>query len=220
MNANSIEAKELQLFNRWRKTTTNFVVDGVVNEEVFLKQQCRIVLILKEANQIGKTALNKFLRNGAPENGGHTWNPVCRWLTGEESRVFSKDERKEILRRIAVMNLKKEDGKSTTNMQKLEKVVADDKEFIKEQLNIYAEFQPVIFVCCGPWILTMLNDHVLGKCKINRDAPFTFIKPDDNREVYYVAFNHPNCRKSGMVTKFNEMIAFVKGMMAKPKHCQ
>ena len=211
----NIEAKEEQLFNRWRKTTTDFVVDGVVDEAVFLKQQCRIVLILKEANQIGKTALNEFLRNGAPENGGHTWNPVCRWLTGEESRVFSQDERKEILRRIAVMNLKKKDGREKTNMQELATFVEADKEFIAEQLSFYSEFEPVIFVCCGPWVLTMLNDHVLGKRKINRDAPFAFIKPEDNHEIYYVAFNHPNCRKSGMAGKFREMIEFVKGMMDK-----
>ena len=215
MNTNSISAKELQLFNRWRKTTSSFVVDGVVDEAVFLKQQCKIVLILKEANQMGETALNEFLRNGAPGNGGHTWNPVCRWLTGEETRMFSQDERKEVLRRIAVMNLKKKDGGSTTDMQELATFVEADKEFIAEQLSFYSEFEPVIFVCCGPWILTMLNDHVLGQHKINRDAPFAFIKPDDNREVYYVAFNHPNCRKAGMVRKFHEMMVFVKGMIDK-----
>lgn len=33
--------------------------------------------------------------------------------------------------------------------------------------------------------------------------------------VYYVAFNHPNCRKTGMVRKFREMMAFVKGMIDK-----
>lgn len=212
MDTNSIEAKEMQLFNRWRKTTSDFVVDGVVDEEVFLQQKCRIVLILKEANQMGKTALNEFLRNGAPENGGHTWNPVCRWLTGEESRLFSQDERKEILRRIAVMNLKKEDGGSRTNMQKLEKVVAKDKEFIAEQLSVYAKQEPVIFVCCGPWILTMLNKHIL-KGNIDEDAAFPFVKPDDKHEVYYVAFNHPNCRKSGMVKEFGKMVDFAKGMI-------
>lgn len=214
MNTNSIGAKESQLFNRWRKTTSNFVVDGVVDEAVFLKQQCKIVLILKEANQIGETALNEFLRNGAPGNGGHTWNPVCRWLTGEETRMFSQDERKEVLRRIAVMNLKKKDGGSSTDTQELEKVVVKDKGFIAEQLSVYATFEPVVFVCCGPGILTMLNNHVL-KSNINKDGSFAFIKPDDKHEVYYVAFNHPNCRKAGMVRKFREMMAFVKGMIDK-----
>ena len=90
----SIVERERNLFDSWRKTTANFVEDGVVDEQRFLQQPCRFVFVLKEANQMGETTLTDFLRNGAPKDGGHTWNPVCRWLTGEKSRSYSPPERK------------------------------------------------------------------------------------------------------------------------------
>ena len=129
-----IAEKEAALFARWIKTTDkNFVVDGVVDEPTFLQQECRLIFLLKEANQMGRTALPEFLRNGAPENGGHTWNPVCRWLTGDESRAFTPQERSKILRKVAVINLKKEDGGSRTNLNDIRAAVEKDKEFIKMQ---------------------------------------------------------------------------------------
>jgi len=205
----SIVAKENELFERWRKTTANFVVDGVVNEEAFLKESCRFVFILKEANQMGKTSLIDFLKNGAPKNGGHTWNPVCRWLTGESSRVFSPKERSTILGKIAIVNLKKEDGGSVTNLAKLRQVVAKDRDYIKTQLSFYSEFVPVIFICCGPGLLSMIRDNVFNQTVIQRDSPLPFMKPFADREVYFVAFYHPNAKMAGLVEKFNSIRTFL-----------
>jgi hypothetical protein len=200
----SIVAKERDLFKRWRQTTSNFVIDGVVDEEAFLQERYRFVFILKEANQMGQTPLTDFLRNGATGNGGHTWNPVCRWLMGE-SRVFSAKERATILRKIAVVNLKKEDGGSVTNMSTLEQVVERDRDYIMTQLGFYAECVPVVFICCGSGLLTMLCRHVLGNAVIHRDAMIPYAKPNNDQEVYYVAFNHPNCRQSGLMERFKDI---------------
>ena len=211
-----IKARECSLFNDWRMNIAPvikgaFVEDGVVDEQRFLQEPCRWVFVLKEANQMGKTSLTDFLYNGAPGNGGHTWNPVCRWLTGEKARVFSPEERKDILRRIAVMNLKKEDGCSVTNMRELENAVKRDKDFIKLQMEIYVQHAPVVFICCGPWLLTMISKHVYDDARIERAALLPFMKPYADREVYFVAFNHPNARKANLVTKFGSIQALIKG---------
>lgn len=210
-SSTSLQEKEHKLFSIWRSRVNEFIEDGVVDEQQFLQQKRRYVFVLKEANQMGKTTLTEFLRNGAPQNGGHTWNPVCRWLTGETSRVFSPDERKDILRRIAVMNLKKEDGGNKTDMRNLEKVVECDKEYIKAQMEIYIQYSPVIFVCCGPWLLTMLQKHVFIEADIQREAALPFIKPDPNHEAYFVAFFHPNARKAGLAEKFKFVQTLING---------
>lgn len=206
----SICEQERQLFEDWRlKGDTDFIEDGVVDERCFLQQKCRFVFILKEANQMGQTSLTSFLKNGAPKNGGHTWNPVCRWLVGENSRIFSPEERSRILRKIAIVNVKKEDGGSVTNMTKLKRVVERDREYIKAQLNLYAEFAPVVFICCGPGLLSMIQQYVFNQAVIQRKAPLPFMRPFADREVYFVAFYHPNARQSGLVEKFNSIRTFL-----------
>lgn len=205
-----IVEKEKELFEIWKQGKKNFVMDGVVDEHTFLEQKCHFVFILKETDQMGNTALPTFLGDGAPGNGGHTWNPVCRWLTGED-RVFSLQERADILKKIAVVNLKKEDGGPNTDMAILENVVREDKDYIKKQLSFYyTGITPVVFVCCGPYILSMLNDNILGKVDLHINKPLPYAKPDD-REIYYVAFNHPNAKKAGLTKKF-KLIASLIGM--------
>ena len=207
----SIKERERNLFNDWRKNVEKFVEDGVVDEPRFLQEPYRLVFVLKEANQMGKTSLTDFLSNGAPGNGGHTWNPVCRWLTGEKTRTFSPDERKDILRRIALMNLKKEDGGRVTDMRKLAETVKRDRDFIKSQMEIYIQHAPVVFICCGPGLFSMIREEVYKNAIIQREAALTFMKPYVDREVYFVAFNHPNARKGGLVTKFESIRALIKG---------
>lgn len=156
---------------------------------------------------MGETPLPVFLRDGAPRNGGHTWNPVCRWLTGE-NRTFSLSERAKILKRIAVVNLKKEDGGSFTDMKALEQVVARDRSFIKRQLDIYAAVAPVVFVCCGPGLLSMLNEFIFGNIELLRVQSLVYAKPDA-RDVYFVAFKHPNCKITEMTNRFKEILSLV-----------
>ena len=206
----SLREKEHQLFDIWRSNTDQFIEDGVVDEQIFLQQKCRYVFVLKEANALNMSLVG-FLRKGAPRNGGHTWNPVCRWLTGKESCRFSPEERAEILKSIAVVNLKKaDDGNSTTNLRKLKKVVERDRDLIRKQLDIYAEHPPVVFVCCGPWLLTMLKDHVFNHAEILQHLPLPLMKPYENREAYFTAFSHPNAREAGLVEKFKLIQTVIK----------
>ena len=211
----SIPDRERSLFDDWKKQNPSiaqhFIEDGVVDEDCFLQQHCRYVFVLKEANDLGMSLVD-FLRKGAPGNGGHTWNPVCRWLTGRNEH-FSEAQRAEILRDIAVMNLKKEDrkydGGYATSLAELEKVVERDRDFIKKQLEIYAHYSPVVFVCCGPWLLTMIQKQIFPSAEIHREAVPSYMQPDANRKVFFVAFNHPNAKKAGLTEKFQ----YIKGLI-------
>lgn len=210
----SIRNQERDLFTEWedaRPSKNAFVRDGVVDEQAFASLPCRFVFVLKEANQFGNAydgSLANFVKDGAPGNGGHTWNPVCKWLTGTD-KVFSQEERKDILKSIAVVNLKKEDGGNKTDMNALRERVERDNEFLKRQLGIYIEQTPVVFVCCGTRLLSMLKNSVLplfsdyDSLDFNRVDSTLYIKPYSDRKIYFVAFNHPNCRKSSS-TLINE----------------
>lgn len=205
----SIREQERRLFDAWREQMPSiekaYIEDGVVDEDRFLQQKWRYVFVLKEANDLNMSLVD-FLKTGAPGNGGHTWNPVCRWLMGIDSREFSQEERAEILRNIAVVNLKKEnrqfDGAYTTNHSHLEKVVERDRQWLKKQFEIYAKHPPVVFVCCGPGLLTMISHHLFDDAIIQRDSVLPFMQPDANRKVLFVAFNHPNAKKRGLTAKF------------------
>ena len=215
----TIGDQEKELFAEWRNEARErgFICDGVVDEATFLDQPCHFVFVLKETNQFGNAcdaSLAKFLKDGAPKNGGHTWNPVCKWLTGTH-RIFTQTERKNILKSIAVINLKKEDGGTTTNMNALGKRVERDKEFLKRQLGIYIMHDPVVFICCGPWLLSMLKNNVMpllsdhDSLDLHTNGSIRYIKPYSNRKVYFVAFNHPNCRKSSstLIDEFKKIKA-------------
>ena len=116
----TIEDKENQLFEEWAKKRKPFVRDGVVSKEHYRKSKHKIVFILKEVNKIKRHNwdLRNFVLRGSRRQ---TWNNVARWVHGIreiwESRETPKWEfyedkdmkkfRKETLKSICAMNLKK-----------------------------------------------------------------------------------------------------------------
>ena len=129
----------------------------------------KIVFILKEVNEnrdkngvwdleeYYDLDLRKYLAAGTPKR-GYTWNNVARWVHGIreiwKSREMPKWEfyedkdmekfRKETLKSICTMNLKKTPGGSSTNDNKLEEIAMCDQNLIRKQYNLY---NPDITIC-------------------------------------------------------------------------
>ncbi len=148
--------REEELFKEWEKRRESFVRDGVVSEHGYRTSCPRIAFILKEANDPGDDFdLRQFLQN---QNGGKgtTWNNVARWVHGIRNLpsecAWSCYEnvgarfRREVLRGIVAMNLKKSPGGSRTRNSELKSVTRDDAEFIQKQ---YALYDPDITICGG-----------------------------------------------------------------------
>ena len=118
----TISAKEEELFKEWEKSRRLFVRDGVVSERDYLKSCPKIAFILKETNNPGFNDLREFLRDGGREE---SWNNVARWVHGIRNlpsecnwSCYEKIEegfRREMLRGIVAMNLKKSPGGSSTD---------------------------------------------------------------------------------------------------------
>lgn len=215
-----ISKQESKLFDKWKKETKDvkghFVSDGVVCEEVFLKQDLKYVFILKEVNDLFSSykSLTEFLRDGAPKNGGHTWNPVCRWV---EQDFKAGQSRKQVLSKIAAINLKKHDEcRTTTDMAALREVVLRDKKHILEQMKIYQGHGPTVFICCGSGMFDLVAGCVCGidVSLIDHNKKPTACRLDNDSCI--LAFSHPNSRKAGLDKLFREYInALFKKQYAK-----
>lgn len=154
-----IKEREDELFDRWAKRRPGFVRDGVVDEPSYLKSGIKLLLVLKEVNSPneGGWDLRQHLREGQP---GKTWTAVAQWVHGVRhlERDISWDElgeiglprkelqRRELLRSVCVMNLKKSPGGSVSDPERLEKIAQEDRAFLNEQFRLYS---PDLVICGG-----------------------------------------------------------------------
>lgn len=199
----SIKEQEKELFEEWKENRKPFVADGVVSEEYF--KNPKIVFILKEVNDPNDDEwdLREYLRGEYDKNGdepvAQTWNNVARWVHGirkinsipdwEDYPKIDVKFRKDVLKSICVMNLKKSPGIHTTNYDELKKVAEEDRVFIQRQYNIY---KPDITICCGRGYLfrSVIGDGKIKWETTNRDVKW--YKQKSNSIV--ISYFHPQAR--------------------------
>ena len=153
-----------KMFSKWKnKPAENgvnhkdsvFVSDGIVNPDIWYKNNVRLLFLLKEAYggtedwDLAKDLLktNKSL--------GPTWKRVSQWTYGilntsiksipgfKKSSEFSKGNN-EWLNKIAVMNCKKSNGKSTSTSDDIKNYTCTDQKELLEQLKV---IDPTVIVC-------------------------------------------------------------------------
>jgi len=168
--AKSLLAAENKLFSTWPKTAKGGIVaDGVVDPATFLKQEKRIVFVLKEANDPdgGDWDLREFASRGAR---AATWNNLVRWtrilqafpkkLPTSEIKTIGQSDRIETLKTIAMMNLKKVPGCATAIRQPILDSAREHSSKLHEQLSLY---DPDIVVACGDPVFNSLKDFVCAE---------------------------------------------------------
>lgn len=120
------------------------------------------------------------------------------WLGIEtHNNSVYKVKRRELLRKIAVVNIKKSDGKSSSRDDDIYYYAADDKEFLIEQIKL---INPTMIVCGGTYNylrciftdLPRLEDSSNGSCAY--------------KSIKIVAAQHPNSHSSGE-EKYNNILA-------------
>jgi hypothetical protein len=145
------------LLEEWRKHRPGMVSDGIVDEETYAGSEVKILYILKEVHDDsgkGKWDLRDFLKDGAPGH-GQTWNNVARWQYGIENidrevswEMADKNltDKRDIFRRIAAINLKKEAGTGVAHPEEIRKYAQQDRELLQRQIELC---RPDVIVCCG-----------------------------------------------------------------------
>ena len=104
---------------------------------------------------------------------------------------LDKYDRKKYLAPISVINLKKTPGKTTSNDSEIDKFAKDDREFIKNQVEIY---RPDLIICGG-------TGDIFIKNILNLDtSSWTYVSDYLSYLIYndtiIVKTYHPAFRKS------------------------
>lgn len=156
------------LFAKWKATHNfnAFIRDGIVDPEHY--ETPHILFVLRDMNCQSEHDLCADLRRDG--SGWKTWNNIGRWtkalLDGDEEypQDMSMMSRVEQLKRVAVMNLKKEGGVSRIAGNELLEAVHAQHEMIYEELCLC---DPSIIICCGlassgiTGNATLLKEYVL-----------------------------------------------------------
>jgi len=191
--------REKELFKEWKTRREDFVPDGAVSEPDYLNSCPKIAFILKETNDSGQIDLREFLRDGER---GYTWNNVARWVHGIRNlpsepiglatKKIDRAFRREMLRGIVVMNLKKSPGGSSTNDADLERVAREDAEYIRKQ---YALYDPDITICGGAdTTAEVFRELVHPKMEPEQTTRGISWYRRNAQNQYVVAFFHPAAR--------------------------
>ena len=192
---------ENELFEKWSKKRTNLVSDGIVNNKDYQKSACKILFLMKEVNNPNGDLrdLRPFLKKGGKAS---TWNNATRWIYGirnlnreinwQEIVEIKKHHRKEHLRTIAVVNVKKTPGKASSNYKELWKIAREDQNLLKEQIDFY---NSDIIICCGHPTGSILKELIFPEIvwkKTSRGIPYYKTK---NGKIF-IDYYHPAARVS------------------------
>lgn len=153
MNVEELMAKEEVLLSEWEDDCPGMVKDGLVDAQLYIESKYQILFLLKEVNGGKDWDLREFLKGGGRKQ---TWNNVARWIKGinniekeiswKELEDISDDERTELLKCVAVVNLKKTSGFHTAIAEEINAAAKRNAKRLKNQINLYA---PSIIICGG-----------------------------------------------------------------------
>lgn len=141
-----------ELFSEWKQRYCfdAFISDGIVDSTNYAHPH--ILFVLRDMNLKWKQDRDLCEDLRCDGSGWKTWNNVGRWtaalLDGDPAYPFdmSTDKRVAQLKRVAVMNLKKEGGGSRTDRLKLDAAVQKQALLIRREISMCT---PKLIVCCG-----------------------------------------------------------------------
>lgn len=203
-------SEEKLLFDSWRTKRKSINPDGIINKKLYLECDRKILVLLKEANNMeGEVDFVEFLNNGAYGR-KPTWENIVRWIYGlqnmektiswsELEKLFDNIElRTDLLKKIIFCNLKKTNGGHTTINETFYDICFEDKEFITKQILLYLnneELCPEIIISGGSIVTSTFcdlfdfNDDEIWK-RTSNGIYFFEIRP----KKYFVDFVHPEVR--------------------------
>lgn len=132
---------------------SNFISDGAVNPDVYETSKPKIAFFLKEAyskSDDGGWSLTNWLNNGAMTR---MWGAVAEWTYGIKNTTatsilpkpsLSNEEKTELLKSVAIVNVKKSNGNVSSDYTDLLRYAETDCTYLKQELDLLS---PDIIVC-------------------------------------------------------------------------
>ena len=188
--------KEKETFDKLKKIDPSIVEDGIVNEEEYLTSKYKIVYIMKEVNGGSGWNLKDFLYKGGRYS---TWDNVSRWTEGllnlnqEYDWAYleknNEKRRKDYLKKIGVINLKKKPGQNTSDYKEISRAASENRNLIKKQVDMY---DPDIIICCG--IADAFIENYSDSKSVNWDMTKRGIQFIRFKDKIIISFAHPEAR--------------------------
>lgn len=138
------------------KGLNKFIYDGIVNENLWEKAEKRITLFLKEAYLKEDVSEGNLCRSLNKWTVWKMWRTVSDWIYALQNVTVKSipayhsfnfndnDTSSERVRSISVVNIKKSEGKSSSDHDDLMNFVKVDSDLIQRQIS---EINPEIIVC-------------------------------------------------------------------------
>lgn len=144
-----------RLFETWKESEKHkgflFNEDGIVNQEIWNQQNKKILFFFKEAyhkDEYENYNLAKDLNENEP---WRMWLRVAEWVYAIQNTTITKIAKygenlasHDLIKSIAVVNVKKSNGKSTSNDDDLMSYASADKDLLRKQIEM---IKPNIIVC-------------------------------------------------------------------------
>lgn len=192
------------LMNIWEATHKSqgyqrFIRDGIVCQEQWVSQSTpKVCFFLKEARTSNEAGYNltKDLKESPP---WRMWKKVAIWTQAVhdafQGKVEYNNERlrsneKAAINSIAVVNVKKSNGNSSSDYNDLEKYTKDDRAKLKRELEL---INPDVIICGNNF--SLLKKFVLKgelSCDNTEDNMIAMWKNTLIIDYYHPAVQYPN----------------------------
>ena len=134
------------LFDKWiedfPKYKGKFNRDGIINEHEYERQSTKLLFLAKEPNDPKQSEgdFREWWSKGVKYSFSHR---ICEWAYGllndfppVVNLPYSDEKRKEVMAKIAFMNLKKSGGKASADHDAIAQTLKEEQKYILEEINI------------------------------------------------------------------------------------
>lgn len=225
----TIKEQEKRLFDRWKSSRKYqyFIADGVFDETEWLRQERKILFVLKEANWKNESVdMCEWVMSEKSPTYWKSWNNIARWTKallegGEYPRRVSRADKTFWLKKTAFLNLKKPGGSARSSDKEIRDYARKDAGFIREQIGLYT---PDIIICCGRGEgknADILYEYVFAGDTLSRwQEPigiynYYFVKLNgEEKQIPVVSFYHPQIIGShGLFEKRYQDMLHIRGKL-------
>lgn len=194
------------LMVEWKKkypVDAKFIEDGIVNPDIWHQQENRILFFLKEAYGASEFSLTKALNENTPFY--TTWKPTAVLIntllettpsyipTFQDLEKYKED--KDVLKKIAVVNIKKVYGTSSSKEDNLEIYLKQDFNELQKQIKF---INPTIIVCGGTKKLLDKHNFWAGFEEVIGTDQMVYT----NQKTVLIDFWHPSYRVSHLMMHY------------------
>lgn len=191
-----------QLFKEWEENIEDykgkFVRDGIINEQVWLQTNPKILFITKEANQYGKPVAGDFRNDWRNEYSKYPFAyRIAEWSFGLINNfpvfndIFGTPSLcHDMLQKIAFLNIKKTGGVGSSSGNEIGKHFNQNQKFLERQIEL---INPDIIVLC-------LSFNEFIRLNLFKDASWKSSGYDINvakcKNTKLIDFYHPSSRNA------------------------